>query len=195
MVKVLAVNNYPGLERFRRVTDALAGAGAEVSSIGWQESSPRTFGVFDGVVLSGSPDMLSEPGVQRKYLPEIEAITGSKVPLLGICFGHQLIGRAFGSQVVKDREVVRRNVETTVLMPGGLFDGLPAKLWLAESREEIVSSLPQGFDLLARSETSPIAAIGHRSRALYGVQSHPERFSQENPAGGQIISNFLRLLG
>jgi len=192
--RVLAVNNYPTQERFQRVTDALTSAGARVSSIDWSESSAKKFDLFDGVVLSGSPDMLSEARIQSKYRPEMDAIVASKVPVLGICFGHQMMAEAFGSKVVRDKEPVLGYVETTVLNPGGLFDRLPRKLSLVESRHEIVESLPTGFELLAKSVTSPIAAMKHRSRPLFGVQSHPERYSEENPDGGRVISNFVRLL-
>jgi GMP synthase (glutamine-hydrolysing) A subunit len=194
LARVLAVNNYPTQERFQRVTDALTSAGARVSSISWSESSAKEFDLFDGVVLSGSPDMLSEARIQGKYRPEMDAIVASKVPVLGICFGHQMMAEAFGSKVVRDKEPVLGYVETTVLNPGGLFDRLPRKLSLVESRHEIVESLPAEFELLAKSVTSPIAAMKHRSRPLFGVQSHPERYSEENPDGGRVISNFVRLL-
>ena len=194
MVRVLAVNNYPGPERFLRVTGALAGAGANVSSISWSKASAKEFDKFDGVVLSGSPDMMSESRIQSKYRREMEAIVDTKVPILGICFGHQMMANAFGSEIVKDRKPVLDYVQTTVLKPGGLFNGLPRRLSLVESRHEIVQSLPVGFELLAISVTSPIAAMKHAKSPLYGVQSHPERYSQENPDGGRVISNFVRLL-
>jgi GMP synthase (glutamine-hydrolysing) len=194
LVNVLAVNNYPARDRFLRVVDALAEAGARVTSIDWSVTSASKFQDFGGVVLSGSPDMLSEPRIQSKYRGEMDAILDSTVPILGICFGHQMMACTFGSRVVKDGEPVQRYVETTVLRPGRLFSGLPRKLSLVESRHEIVESLPSGFELLAKSETSPIAAMKHKSRPLYGVQSHPERYSDENPDGGLVISNFLKLL-
>jgi len=195
LARVLAVNNYPGLDRFLRVTSALAGAGAKVSTIGWAESSAKRFDLFDGVVLSGSPDMLSDARIQLKYRREMDAIMDSKVPVLGICFGHQMMASAFGSEVVKDRKPVLDYVRTTVVKAGGLFRGLPRSLSLVESRHEIVKSLPTDFELLARSVTSPIAAMKHKSRPLYGVQSHPERYSQENPDGARVLGNFIRLLG
>jgi GMP synthase-like glutamine amidotransferase len=194
LARVLAVNNYPARDRFLRVTDSLAEAGAEVISLDWSKVSAARFNEFEGVVLSGSPDMLSEPATQAKYRNEMDAIRDSTVPVFGICFGHQMIASAFGSTIVKDREPVLRYVRTTVLRPGGLFNGLPRTLSLVESRHEIVESLPDRFDLLAKSETSPIAAMKHSTRPIYGVQSHPERYSGKNPDGGRVISNFLKLL-
>jgi GMP synthase (glutamine-hydrolysing) len=193
-LKVLAVNNYPASERFRRVTAALADAGAQVSSVDWSRSSARKFDLYDGVVLSGSPDMLSQAKVQSKYRPEMDAIIESTVPVLGICFGHQTMAVAFGSKVVRDKKPVQRYVETTVLKPEELFDGLPRKMSLVESRHEIVESLPEGFELLARSTTTPIAAMKHRKRPLFGVQFHPERYSRVKPDGRAVVHNFVRLL-
>ena len=77
MVRVLAVNNYPSRERFERLWASLAGNGAAVTSILWNEVSARMFDSYDGVALSGSPDMMSEPRIQAKYEREINAVVDS----------------------------------------------------------------------------------------------------------------------
>ena len=195
MVRVLAVNNYPTEERFEKLRKCIDTTGADVTSISWNGTAASKFSEFDGVVLSGSPDMMSEKGTQKKFRAEIEALRDSQVPILGVCFGHQMMACAFGSRVIKDEENVLRFVKTTVLKDDPLFSGLPSEMMLLESRHEIVESLPEGFSLLARSETSPIAAMKHQRRPLYGVQFHPERYSQENPAGMKVVGNFVRLLG
>jgi GMP synthase (glutamine-hydrolysing) len=194
LVRVLAVNNYPTAERFERLVRGLEGNGARVTSADWTKSTAKVFNTFDGVVLSGSPDMMSEPKVHAKFASEIQAIRESKVPILGVCFGHQMMAHAFGSQVVKDARPVLGFVRTAVLRDGELFEGLPKSLMLLESRHEVVESLPEGFELTARSETSPIAGMKHRSRPLYGVQSHPERYSAENPEGNKVLGNFVKLV-
>ena len=195
MVRVLAVNNYPSAERFDRLRECLVNNGADVTSADWNEADASRFANFDGVVLSGSPDMMSEESTQRKFRTEIEALRDSQVPVLGVCFGHQMMAHAFGSKVVKDAENVLRFVKTTVLVDDPLFTGLPSEIMLLESRQEVVNGLPEGFRLLARSETSPIATMKHEKRTLYGVQFHPERYSRENPAGMKVVGNFVRLLG
>ncbi len=65
---------------------------------------------------------------------------------------------------------------------------------LLESRQEVVQTLPAGFQLLARSETSPIAAMKQERRSFYGVQFHPERYTPDNPAGNRVMGNFVKLL-
>ena len=194
MVRVLAVNNYPTRERFERLESCLRGNGAKVTPVGWDEVSPQLFASYDGVALSGSPDMMSEPKVQAKYKGEIDALLDARVPVLGVCFGHQMMAFAFGSEVVKDGRHVLEMVRTRALGDDPIFMGLPPTLMLLESRHEVVKSLPKGFTLLARSSTSRIATMKHRNRPLYGVQFHPERYTTQNPAGNAVVGNFIRLL-
>jgi len=195
LVRVLAVNNYPTRERFERLTKCLKDNGATVESVEWNEVTTFRFNADDGVALSGSPDMMSEPRTQAKYKAEIEAIRDSSVPILGVCFGHQMMAHAFGSEVVKDGNHVLDMVKTRVLVDDPLFHGLPRALTLLESRWEVVKSLPVGFRLIASSDTSKIATMKHESRPLYGVQFHPERYTKENPDGYAVVGNFVRLLG
>lgn len=194
MPRVLAVNNYPTRERFLRLRDCLKGNGAAVTCIEWTDSSARVFNSFDGVALSGSPDMMSEPRVQAKYRKEVDAILDSKVAVLGVCFGHQMMASAFGAEVVKDGKHVLDMVRTDVLTEDPLFTGLPNSMMLLESRWEVVKSLPSGFRLVASSVTSKIAIMKHGSRPLYGVQSHPERYTKESPDGNSVVGNFVRML-
>lgn len=195
MVRVLAINNYPSKERFLRLEKCLADNGAAVTSIVWNKVTTGKFDSFDGVVLSGSPDMMSEKGAQAKYQAEIKAITESEVPILGVCFGHQMMAHAFGADVVKDGRHVLKMVKTEVLSDDPIFDGLPRTLNLLESRHEVVESLPKNFRLLAKSQTSEIATMKHETRPLYGVQFHPERYTKGYPDGYAVVGNFIRLLG
>lgn len=194
MTSVLVVNNYPARDRVIRLERCVEGNGTEVTSLDWSRATAGRFDSYDGVVLSGSPDMMTEAKTRKKFEKEAEAIRGSKVPLLGVCFGHQLIAEAFGSKVVRDGRRVLEMVKTSVIADDPLFDGLPKTLTLLESRHEVVSALPPGFSLLAKSERSAIATMKHFDRALYGVQFHPERYTAENPDGNRVVSNFVSLL-
>lgn len=194
MSRVLVVNNYPSRERVETLERCIRGNGAEVVPTELEDVSSRRFDSCDGVVLSGSPAMLTDPSTPSKFGGEVEAILDSKAPILGICFGHQLLARAFGAEVVKDQRHVLEMVKTTVLRADPLFGGLPKTMMLLESRYEVVSSLPDGFSLLARSTTSRIAAMKHPKRLLYGTQFHPERFTKQDPQGDRVVGNFVRML-
>jgi GMP synthase (glutamine-hydrolysing) len=195
MPRVLAVNNYPSRERFLRVKSSLAKNGAEVFAADWSEASESLFESFDAVVLSGSPDMMSTSRAQRKFEREVDAVRDASVPVLGICFGHQLVAHAFGAKVVKDRRHVLGFVKTSPLDRQPLFEGLAPPVMLLESRWEVVKSLPAGFDLLATSEATDVAAMKHARRPIYGVQSHPERSTRANPEGDMLVRNFIAGLG
>ena len=194
MVKVLVVNNYPSRERVDTLEKCLKENGAEVVPVELERVSAARFDSSDGVVLSGSPAMMTETKTISRFQPEVAAVLDSDAPILGVCFGHQLLAQAFGGEVVRDSRHVLEMVETTVLKEDALFDGLPRSLVLMESRYEVVKSLPDGFTLLARSDTSRIATMKHPTRLLYGVQFHPERFTKEHPEGCTVVGNFVRML-
>ena len=190
--RILLVNNYLVEEKIRQLEASLASNGASVTVIESADSTPKRFNEYDGVVLSGSPAMLSDPGSEAPYSGEIEAIKQSKAPVLGICFGHQLMGRAFGSRVIRGAEEIKRYVETEILVKDPLFARLPRIISVFESHYEVVETLPKDFVLLARSPTSQIAAMGHNALPLIGVQFHPERNSQPMPDGNVLVGNFVR---
>jgi len=194
LVRVLVVNNYPSRDRVVTLEKCLKENGAEVDPLALERVSAAKFDSSDGVVLSGSPAMLSEARTRSKFQQEVDAVLDSGSPILGVCFGHQLLARAFGAEVVRDSRHVLEMVKTTVLKEDPLFDGLPRSLMLMESRHEIVKSLPDGFSLLARSATSRIATMKHPTKLVYGIQFHPERFTKEHPEGDAVVGNFVRML-
>ncbi len=194
MTKVLVVNNYPTERRAGALEKCFETNGATVTTVDWHESSAAKFDSFDGVVLSGSPEMMTDTGTRTKFKVEAQAILESRTPILGICFGHQLMAHAYGAEVVRDKKHVLEMVNTTVLRDDPLFGGLSRSLKLFESRYEVVRKVPEGFVLLARSDISDVAAMKHKARTLYGVQFHPERFTPANPDGDKVVANFIGLL-
>ena len=192
MPRVLLVDNYLAEGRVKQIEKSLASNGAAVTVIKNGESSADRFNRFDGVVLSGSPAMLSEDGSDLKYSSQMRAIRGARVPVLGVCFGHQLMGRAFGARVIRGPEAIEKYVETEVLVKDPLFAGVAKRMNVYESHYEVVETLPEGFVLTARSPSSPIAAMRHRTLPLIGVQFHPEHNSPERPDGDRFVGNFVK---
>lgn len=192
--KILLVDNYCAPQKVTPLKDSLLSSGARVTVIGREDSRAATFNEYDGVALSGSPAMLSENVTSEQFEAEIRAVQESSIPILGICFGHQLIGRAFGSMVAKASTPTKRYIETEVLVRDKFFADLPDRISVYESHSEIVQDVPEGFTLLARSPTSPIAAYRHDRLPIFGVQFHPEKNSSAKPDGAIFVSNFVKSL-
>jgi GMP synthase (glutamine-hydrolysing) len=115
------------------------------------------------------------------------------VPILGICYGHQLIGAAFGSRVIDLGQTIRAMKDVNIVSPDPIFDNIPNPVRVSESHRQGLSKLPDGFNLLAESSTSKVEAMVHHTRPIYGVQFHPERWNEKYPYGRIILENFLKI--
>lgn len=194
MAKALLVNNYDTSHHERAMTlrASLIKNGAEVQMRESREVSSARFQGYDAVVLSGSYEMLSQVKTRVKFRNEMDAVRDANIPILGICFGHQLLGLTFGSRIVKAARPVTGYSDTELLKKSSLFENLPSTITVYESHHEVVDSLPRSFAHLARSPTAEICAMKHSSIPLYGVQFHPERNSVEKPDGNLVVGNFVR---
>ncbi|MBP7142595.1 MAG: glutamine-hydrolyzing GMP synthase [Opitutaceae bacterium] len=144
----------------------------------------RAEGVI-GIVLSGGPSSVFAP---KAPLPD-PAIFGLGVPVLGICYGIQLMGKLLGGKVAKGerREYGHGNLRVT--KPGRLFSKLPRKLKVWNSHGDKLIALPPGFVAIGSTENSSFAAIEDRRRNFFGIQFHPEVFHTEH--GVDVLRNFL----
>ena len=149
---------------------------------------------FDAIIMSGSEALYSQSEDKGKFSKAIEATGEVQVPLLGICGGHQLIGMAYGEQVVAMGEPIKGYMDVEVLIGDPLFEDLPRVISVTESHREMVEHIPKGFTLLARSEDTPIEAFRDPNRILYGIQFHPERNDGEHPAGATVLRNFGQMV-
>ena len=138
-----------------------------------------------GYILSGGPASVYAAGAPQ--LPPFLLESGK--PVLGICYGMQLLTAARGGRVApaEDREYGPATITHKTASP--LFDGLDSVLRVWMSHGDRIERLPAGFSALATSRNSPFAAIGDLARDIYGVQFHPE--VQHSPQGQAILSNFL----
>ncbi len=147
----------------------------------------------DLVFLSGSGYLLTRPGTRKRFQAEMDLVRKADFPILGICFGHQLIGTAFGVGMTDLGEMVRGFEEVKILDDHPVFHGLPSSIEVAESHRQVLDRVPAGFARLAESETFHVEAMCHTSRPIYSFQFHPERADETRPHGQIIIQNLLKL--
>jgi GMP synthase (glutamine-hydrolysing) len=139
-----------------------------------------------GIVLSGGPSSVYEEGA-----PSIDAgIFDLDIPVLGICYGFQAMAKALGGEVSQTGQ--REYGATDVTLAEGdstLLSGQPASQTTWMSHGDSVSKAPEGFDVLASSASTPVAAFSSDARKLYGVQWHPE--VKHSSYGQAVLENFL----
>ena len=141
-----------------------------------------------GIILSGSPCSVNEEGAPNV---DIKSFINN-VPVLGICYGAQLTAKNFGGLVAKSnkREYGRAILETK--KANTLFEGVSASSQVWMSHADTILEMPAGFELLATTESIPVAAFRNTDTAtkpLYGIQFHPEVY--HSTEGKKIIANFL----
>ncbi len=144
-----------------------------------------------GIILSGGPKSVYESGAPAVA----EELFEMGVPVLGICYGMQLMSRHFGGEVVPagKREFGHAELNATG-RPGPVFDGFfvegKSPVWM--SHGDHVSRVPAGFEVVAETANAPVCAIQDLSRSLYGVQFHPE--VNHTPRGELLIDTFVRAI-
>ncbi|HXG23778.1 MAG TPA: glutamine-hydrolyzing GMP synthase [Chthonomonadales bacterium] len=138
-----------------------------------------------GIILSGGPSSVYEHGA-----PTIDTrIYRLGVPILGICYGQQLMAKQLGGRVIPAEKREYGKADLVVVKPGILFEGMPRELTCWMSHGDTVLAPPEGFEILATTESSPVAAMGDEARKLYGVQFHPE--VAHTPFGKELLRRFV----
>jgi GMP synthase (glutamine-hydrolysing) len=138
-----------------------------------------------GIVLSGGPHSVYEKGAPDLY----KEILGLDIPILGICYGMQILVKALGGQVKEAKKREYGRAQMYIDNHEDLFFSLPAKIISWMSHTDQVIKLPKGFLQLAHTLNTKFSAIGNKERKIYAVQFHPE--VEHTELGLQIVSNFL----
>src|SRR3989440_642781 len=140
-----------------------------------------------GIVLSGGPNSVFDPGAPTAD-PQLLALG---VPVLGICYGMQLVAHLMGGAVRPSREREYGRAEVMIRESGGLFQGFEPQTCITvwASHGDKLDQPPPQFRVTASSANAPVAAMQHESQPTYGVLFHPE--VAHTPRGGEILRNFL----
>ncbi len=138
-----------------------------------------------GIILSGGPD-----SVYDKDSPKMDpGILKLGIPVLGLCYGHQLIAHMSDGKVIRAAKKEYGDTEAYIDKPESILHGLhhEEKVWM--SHGDTVSSLSKDWEVLAHTDNTPVAAFRHKTMQIYGLQWHPEVVQTEH--GAQIIKNFI----
>lgn len=139
------------------------------------------------IVLSPGPKSPAEAGICMAVVKEFY----DKKPILGICLGHQSIGAAFGAKIVHAKELMHGKQSLIEHDGTGIFQGIPSPIHVARYHSLAVdeNTLPEEFQILARTADGEIMAMKHRNYPVVGIQFHPESIFTDH--GKKMIENFL----
>lgn len=143
---------------------------------------------WEKAIISGAPILLSQIDDTTLYVQQAKALLNLEIPLLGVCFGHQIIGIAHGASCFMGEED-RANQVITKVQDDPIFEGLDSEFEMSQDHCEYIN-LPEGFIHLGKSQVTEIEAMKHHSKPIYGCQFHPE-VSGSN--GLQFLKNFLKI--
>lgn len=187
-MRVALIDNYDSFTF--NVVHALGAHGATIDVIRNDAMSAEELLArgHEAIVVSPGPCTPTEAGISL----DVIRLAAGKVPLFGVCLGHQAIGQAFGGKVI--RATPMHGKISRVSHDGkGLFRGINGPLEVTRYHSLVVEAGSMPTDLLAtaRSDDGLVMALQHRAKPIYGVQFHPESIATEH--GAEICRNFLSL--
>jgi anthranilate synthase component 2 len=148
-------------------------------------------GGYCGIVISPGPGEPKGAGVSLAVIREL----GERIPILGVCLGHQAIGEAFGGRIVRAPKPVHGKASRVKHDGRGIFAGIPDEILVARYHSLVIEpqSCPEVLEITAATDDGIIMGVRHRTLPIEGVQFHPE--SVLTSSGMQILANFMRLCG
>lgn len=186
---IVIIDNYDSFTY--NLVQALGTLGAEVDVFRNDAIDVERLRVINpsGIVLSPGPGRPEGAGC----CVDVVRTLGGRIPILGVCLGHQAIGVAFGATVQRAPEVVHGKTAPVTHHGAGLFRGLPAGFEAARYHSLVVAAqgLPEQLQVDATAPGGLIMALSHRQLPIFGVQFHPESIA--TPAGPDLLRNFLEL--
>ncbi len=143
----------------------------------------------DRIVISPGPCTPSEAGISVELIQRF----AGRVPILGVCLGHQSIGQAFGGKIIRNYRVLHGKTSPIKHLDVGVFHGLPNPFSATRYHSLVIEreSIPDCLEITAVTMEGEIMGVRHREFAIEGVQFHPE--SVMTPDGKQLLRNFVQL--
>ena len=143
----------------------------------------------DGLVISPGPKTPREAGISNDALRHF----AGRIPVLGVCLGHQCLGYAYGAEIVRAERILHGKTSQIIHQGRGLFAGLPNPFSATRYHSLLVrrDSLPDALEVVAWTAEGEIMGLKHRQHEAWGVQFHPESVLTEH--GKRLLANFLAM--
>lgn len=143
------------------------------------------------IVLSPGPCSPNEAGI----CCDVIGLAAGKIPILGVCLGHQAIGQVFGADVVRAGAPMHGKISSIIHDNSGVFEGLPNPVRMVRYHSLTVDpdTVKEPLVVNAHTEDGVVMGLRHRDYPIYGVQFHPESIASD--AGRELLANFLYLSG
>jgi anthranilate synthase component 2 len=170
--RVLVIDNYDSFT-YNLVHDlGMTGAAVDVVRNDAASAADVLGAAYDGIVVSPGPGGPADAGICTAVIADAPP----ELPILGVCLGHQVIGAAFGADIVRSAEIVHGKVSEITHAGRGVFAGLPNPLPAGRYHSLVVhrATLPPDLTVTAWSPLGEVMGLAHRTRPIEGVQFHPE---------------------
>lgn len=139
------------------------------------------------IILSPGPKRPEDAGICMDLIDRFH----TRIPLLGVCLGHQAIGVYFGAELIRGRRPMHGKIEPVIHQNHPVFDAVPSPFLATRYHSLILSSLPDELTAIAKTENGEIMAIAHKEFPCLGFQFHPESIG--TPQGFRILQNWVNL--
>ena len=143
---------------------------------------------FTHIIISPGPKRPEDAGISNYVIKKY----GSKIPLLGVCLGHQCIGYCYGAEVRNAKTLMHGKTSKIRHNGNGILKGLPNPIEATRYHSLVIDKIPDELEITARSlDDGEVMAVKHRKHPIYGLQFHPESILTDN--GIRIVKNFLEV--
>lgn len=192
MTRILCIDNYDSF--VWTIVGYLRHMGAEVDVVRNDAVDPQWCldGIHDGVLVSPGP---GDPKTAGDSLQVISDCAARRIPMLGVCLGHQALGELFGATVSHAPELMHGKTSVITHDGRGVFEGVPQPLTVTRYHSLAVdpATVPDCLEVTATTESGLVMGLRHRDLPLEGVQFHPE--SVMTQSGHLMLANWLALCG
>ena len=144
---------------------------------------------YDKIVISPGPGNPNQAGNCLKIVKDVHA----KIPILGVCLGHQIIGQVFGGKIIEAKKIMHGKMSKISHNKKGIFKGVENNFLATRYHSLVIDNknCPRSLQITAKADKNVIMAISHKSYNIHGVQFHPESINTK--VGMKIIKNFVSI--